>query len=183
MSLNYSTTCCWRNEGYILTPSSEDSNLRRKESCHTQSHTQTINLQNPSIWLKRSKSINVKTKIIGNGKTLFFILFSLLVHFCLRNPYSKQFQKQIRQEDDKNVRILFCLRRFNLSHLNCETVDATLRKHFECDSKITLWCLYIFHNLVPSRTDFYISYSHGMKNQPFKKDRDLLMLLLECLVS
>lgn len=59
---------------------------------------------------------------------------------------------------------------FNLSSTSTvKTVDATLRKHFECDSKITLWCLYIFHNVVPSRTDFCISCSDGMKNQPFKR--------------
>lgn len=50
-----------------------------------------------------------------------------------------------------------------------KTVDATSQKHFECDIKITLRCLYIFHDAVFSTTDHYISYSNGMKKQAFKR--------------
>lgn len=43
-----------------------------------------------------------------------------------------------------------------------KTESVALRKYAECDSKITLWCLYIFHSVVPSRVNFSISYSTGI---------------------
>lgn len=49
-----------------------------------------------------------------------------------------------------------------------KTENVASRKYPECDSKITLWCLYIFHSVVPSRMNFSISYSTGMKNLPLK---------------
>lgn len=49
-----------------------------------------------------------------------------------------------------------------------KTENVALRKHAECDSKITLRCLYIFHSVVPSRMNFSVSYSTSMKNLPLK---------------
>lgn len=49
-----------------------------------------------------------------------------------------------------------------------KTENVAFRKHAECDSKISLWCLYIFHSVVPSRMNFSISYSTSMKNLPLR---------------
>lgn len=49
-----------------------------------------------------------------------------------------------------------------------KTENAALRKHAECDSKITLWCLYIFHSVAPGRMNLSVSYSTSMKNLPLK---------------
>lgn len=125
-----------------------------------------VTLLKPSTSMKKRK----KTKAIWHIR-MFLQVTSLCWHLFLDELHVVNTTKKRRTKEITEASELLLRETTAPAPSAVNAVDATLRKHFECDSRITRWCLYIFHNAVPSRTDFCVSYSYSMKNQPFKSIR------------